>query len=150
MGEFANHLSIVEERGHDHFEANEVAPFKAADAAPAAPAGEQQVAPEPGSVSKMLLNAKQQKGSRLMSLPAEVRNQIYRFGVANIRCSQLAGWSTQVYEVEILDLPAINLQMINRQFREEYLFELKQAQISPHLVVHCLPYNPIGLGIVNP
>lgn len=77
MGEFANRLSIVEVRGHDHFEPNEFAPFKAADAAPEAPTGEQQVAPAPGSVSKMLLNAKQQKGSRLMSLPAEVRNCIY-------------------------------------------------------------------------
>lgn len=71
----------------EQLEANGFAPFKSDEAAPAVPAGGEQIvrdlaALQLDSAPSMFVNANQQKESRLMSLPAELRNRIYALALS--------------------------------------------------------------------
>ncbi|CAK1354192.1 unnamed protein product [Cercospora beticola] len=70
-------------------ERNGSAPFDSADAVSPAPTGEQQIIRDLAGMKldskpNMFLNAKQQEQSRLMSLPAELRNHIYAYSLGGV------------------------------------------------------------------
>lgn len=74
---------------NQNFESNGFASFESADTAPPAPTDEQRISCglaglELNSLPNMLVNAKQQEQSRLMLLPAELRNRIYSLALDDL------------------------------------------------------------------
>ncbi|PPJ58283.1 hypothetical protein CBER1_07293 [Cercospora berteroae] len=90
---------------------NGSAPFESADVVSPAPTGEQQIVRDLAGMKldskpNIFINAKQQEHSRLMSLPAELRNHIYTYSLGGVwlqRVADLRPWEDDDEEDYFVD-----------------------------------------------